>query len=220
MDKSALSKLLPVAIAFVIISFIGCRSRQDDQCSINYKKAKDFLYKYHINQKRSFLVRALAEIERSGCPETALGAVELKISLLSLLKKYKEAYQYIDSLGPGSFKLEYKKGMSYNLFRALEYESKFDTANRNLFLNRSVITIQSYIDEQDTSESKLNEEAYYDLFLIKSKLENLENLNNDIEKLKKRYPNKLTFWENVKGSLEGFGTSPYALPDSDEVTSQ
>lgn len=220
MDKSALSKLLQVTIAFAIIFVVGCSNRKNDECDIHYKNARQFLYKYHINQKRSLLVQALAEIERSGCPETALGAVELKISLLSLLKKYKEAYQYIDSLGPGSFKLEYKKGMSYNLFRALEYEGKLDTANRDRFLNKSINTIQSYIDEQDTSESKFNEEAYYDLFLIKSKLENPENLNKDIEKLKKRYPNKLMFWEGIKGSLEGFGTSPYALPDSDEVTSQ
>ena len=125
---------------------------------------------YKINEKL-LLNKSLNNVEQAlKCKETRYKAIDLKISLLILLKKYRNGYKFIDSLSEKDFKKGYKKKMNYNYFLALEYESKADTANRNKYFNEIIAHIQNYIQQENISKDKLNEEAYYDLFSVKAKV--------------------------------------------------
>jgi len=76
--------------------------------------------------------------------------------------------------------------------------SSCDFKNRNIYLKKSVVELENFIKEQKV----LDQEAYYDLFLIKSKILNKKELTNYIEKLKKQYPTDKDFFEALKQSFD------------------
>ena len=174
MLSQILNKLNIALISFTVIILLGscnAQSKQLKDCQLSYKNAKaDFSTYYKINEKL-LLNKSLNNVEQAlKCKETRYKAIDLKISLLILLKKYRNGYKFIDSLSEKDFKKGYKKKMNYNYFLALEYESKADTANRNKYFNEIIAHIQNYIQQENISKDKLNEEAYYDLFSVKAKV--------------------------------------------------
>jgi len=91
--------------------------------------------------------------------------------------------------------------MNYNYFLALEYESKADTANRNKYFNEIIAHIQNYIQQENISKDKLNEEAYYDLFSVKAKVLSKEKISSEIDLLKEQYPKEKDFFDVLKETL-------------------
>src|SRR5580658_3903766 len=119
-----------IVIILFIYSFSSCRgqSNNKDSCIAHLKNARRNINSYYKNSEQALLFVALKEVEQSTqCTETRYGAIELKLSLLLILKKYKEGYIYTDSLSESDFKYKYKRQMWHNYFLALNYESNFDT---------------------------------------------------------------------------------------------
>lgn len=141
---------------------------------------------------------ALKDIQKSlDCPETRNASVELKISALSILKEYDKGYQFIDSLEEKDFSKSYKKKMQYNFLKALSYESKSNISDRNIYYNKAISEAQAFIDSKKT----IDEEAYYDLFFVKSKILNTKEINSEIDSLKMKYPSDKDFFESLKDSF-------------------
>jgi hypothetical protein len=134
------------------------------------------------------------------CKETRLQAVELKTSLLMLLRKYKLGYEFIDSLQQTDFNKEYRKGMNYNYFKAMEYETNGDTANAHKLYVEAANDVTHYIDTTNKG-NQIDQAAFYDLFFIKSKILSKEQIEKEIEEIVKKYPSNKDFFTTLKSTL-------------------
>lgn len=201
--KMKINGLLAGFALFGIITGCNGQSKNLKDCKAHYQSAKRMSNDYYRNNNPAMLRSALNEVDKAiQCNETKSKSIELKISLLSLLKEFKVAYEFIDTLKDDNFKYRYKKAMNYNYFRALDYGNKLDTLNSNLFFKKSLKSVQDFIDKESATTT-LNEEAYFDLFFIKKQFESKEKMANEIDSLKKKYPEHEQFFDALKGSLNG-----------------
>lgn len=205
MRNQVLNKLKTILTGFVIIVFLNqCngQSKELKDCKLSYKNARTNFNAYYKKNEHSLLQKSLSDVEQAmKCKETRHQAIDLKISLLILLEKYKSGYEFIDSLSENDFRASYKKKMNYYYFYALDYESKGDTLSRNQFFNEIIIDIQDYIERDSMPYDNLKQEAYYDLFTVKRKVINVQQINAEIDLLKKKYPKEKDFFDSLKESL-------------------
>lgn len=177
----------------------SCNGQNLEQCKLHLKKSKEAFNSFYKVQNQKLLTEALSEVELSqDCPETRLASVELKISILSLKKDYQTAYKYVESLDKNDFVKSYRKSMQVNFFKALSYESQSDLKNRNLYLKKAISDVEKFINEQ----KKTDQDAYYDLFLIKSKMLNKEEFNSYINEIIIKNPSEKQFFEILKESFD------------------
>lgn len=198
-------KLITILLYLIVVLFTSCNGQTQnlDTCNVHYKNAKSGLNSYYINENKSLLSSALKEVELySKCFGKSQKSVELKISLLSLLKEYEKAIEYISSLEESDFKYSYKKEMNYNYFLALLSESKSDTIKRNRFLNNAILSVQKYIDNNKFPSIKNNQEAFYDLFNMKNLILSKQSLVKQIDDLKTIYPNDIEFIDILRKTFE------------------
>lgn len=186
----------------MIYFFSSCngQNKNTDSCNLYQKKARSKLNSYYKNNDKSLLKEALKEAEKSLSCSKNVGTIELKLSLLALLQDYKSGYEYIETLTDRDFKYKYRKDMNYYYFLSMDYSSKGDTLNRNKFLNKTVESIQNYLDNDATLNNKLNEEAYYDLFSIKKIFMDKQKIDIEIDKLEKKNPNN-DFFKVLRSSI-------------------
>lgn len=178
----------------------SCNGQKTDvaECKKHFISAKKAFDTYYTNQNSKLLNEALREVDLSSeCSETRLASVELKISILSTKKDYVKAYKYIESLDDNDFTRVYSKEMQYNYFKALDFQSKSDLKNYMIYLKKAEKTIEDFIKNQNT----INQEAYYDLFLIKSKILNKEDFNSYIDGLIKTTPSGRQLFELLRESF-------------------
>jgi len=188
----------------MICFFSSCngQNKNADSCKFYQKKARSKLNDYYKNNDKSLLKEALTEAEQALKCSKNIETIELKLSLLALLKDYKSGYEYTKMLTDRDFKYKYKKEMNYYYFLSMDYATKGDTLNRNKFLNKTVQGIQSYLDKENIRNNKLNEEAYYDLFSFKKMLMNKQKIDIEIDKIEKKYPYNNEFFKALKSSIE------------------
>lgn len=191
-----------VIIGVQIIFYFGSCSGQSvvDDCESAMKNAKSELNTYYKSNDLALLNSALHYTEQSMfCKETRLQAVELKTSLLILLKRYKAGYEFTDSLGQNDFNKGYKKAMNYNFFKALEYETNGDTVSAH----KSYLEAMNHISQsiETNKASQVDQDAYYDLFLMKSKVLSPSQLEDELEALIKKYPANKDFFTILKTSF-------------------
>lgn len=198
---------------FALLTNCNGQSKQVENCQASYKSAELKLSKHVQNSNRALIKEAIEHLDTAlKCKETRFKAIGLKITLLFILENNKEGYLFIESLGENDFAAKYKKKMYYNLFRALEYESQSDTANRNKLLKEIAIDIENYIQQENLHDDKIDEEAYYDLFLVKSKMLSKERINQEIDFLRSKYPDKQNFFDVLKESFDEATTDSYPTP--------
>jgi hypothetical protein len=198
--------------AFVLFAmlFSSCQGQsiQLKDCLSHFKESRIALNTYYKNNDTSLLQKSLDNIEIAmNCDETRRGAIELKISLLMLLKKYKNGCLFIDSLSDKDFKVSYERKMIYNFFLAMDYESIGDTINRNKCYNTAIENIQNYIQQENLPKDKIDERAYYDLFLTKWKILDKEQLKAAIELAKQQHPNNKDFFESLQSTFVNNGAA-------------
>lgn len=170
----------------------------NNNCKTSYIEAKKKFNKFYTDNNNNWLTDALKDVQKSlNCPETRSASIELKISALSLLKKYDIAYQFVDSLKEKDFSKPYKKKMQYDFLKALSYESKSKIVDRDIYYNKAISEIQAFVNTQKT----IDQEAYYDLFLVKSKILDSEQISDEINNLKIKYPADKDFFESLKKSF-------------------
>jgi hypothetical protein len=201
--------------AFLLVCFSfafngNCEAQKmaADSCKNHFITARKKLGLYYKTRDNTVLPEAIKTIELSlQCPETRRAAVELKLSLLSLQKQYRNAYYFVNTLSESDFKYSYRKKMNYDFFRALEYESKPDTLKRNVYLNKARAAIEKYIGEQSTHDDKSDMEPYYDLIFIMKKMGSQQRLNTEIDRLKKKYPGTTNMLNALNEGVTSSGRS-------------
>ncbi len=205
MTTYKLNKLIIAAISFILFNlFNSCNGQVKslEDCRSHYKNALTGLNAYYKNNKTSLLQESLTNIQESlKCPETRYKSIDLKISLLILLKRYQSGYEFIDSLSENDFNAKFKKKMNHDYFHALDYESKSDTASRNRLFNEIVADIQRYIQNENMGKDTLNEEAYILLFSFKKTLVGLKKVDAEIDSLKGKYPLKKDYLDDLKNAI-------------------
>lgn len=186
----------------IIFCFSSCTGQSTiDDCKTGAKNANSNLNDYYKNNDPALLNKALYYTEQSmPCKETRLQAVELKISVLMLLKEYKAGYEFIDSLQQSDFNKEYKKKMNYDFFKALEYEANADTLNAHKLYIEAINDLSLYI-EKANNDKQIDKDAYYDLYFLKSKILSQRQIEDELEKLAKKYPSYTEFFTILKSSF-------------------
>jgi hypothetical protein len=198
---------------FVLVFLCGCGGSSRSNCEQHFKNARKWMNVYYKHRTDSLLTRALDEIEPSmQCKETRAGAIELKFAVLALLKRYEQGYKFADSLNENDFALSYRKSMYSRFMRAMDYESRSDTADRNKCYGQIVSDIENYLRIGNAGKAKFNEEAYIDLFFIKGRLLGRGQIDAEIDSLKQKYPVEGDFFDALKTSFSNSAKETEAMP--------
>lgn len=183
---------------FSILFFCSCKGQlnKTDSCKRKFKEARDLAY---LNPARqSALDSSLILVnECLQCDSIKKAVVDLKITLLISMKKYTEGISFIDSLNENDFTFGYKKNLMSKSLYALDYGSKNDTIKKNLLYKEIADGIEKYIKEQTISNTEFKE-IYTDLFAVKENYLDSNQINKEVEDLKKLYPAQETFFNFFK----------------------
>jgi hypothetical protein len=188
-------------VTVIILSsliFNSCRGQMtaNDACATKFKKARDLVYSNATRQSALDSALYLAN-ECMQCGSIKQAVVDFKITLLVSMKRYREGISFIDSLKNSDFTYGYKKKFMAKGLQALEYDVNKDTINRNLVYKEMANDIEQYINEHKVS-SKEFDEAYTDLFAIKENYLDANQINEQIDLLKNKYPDKQSFFDFFK----------------------
>lgn len=181
----------------------GQPSKGMDNCKAYYISARKKLNIYYTKKDTTLLRASSSDLNHSLlCPETRIAAVELKLSLLSLLKDYSGGCEFIKSLDETDFNVAYKKEMDYALFKGLQYEGKQDTVNSKKYFYEGATAIRLYLNQSGLEvKNPKFEEAYYNLFLMEQHFEPIALIEKEIDSLMIKYPEQDKFWTLLRGNL-------------------
>jgi tetratricopeptide (TPR) repeat protein len=202
-----------IVVIFAVL-FGNCQGQSTNlkDCISSFNKAKTALNSYYQNCDTSLLQKSLDNTELAmKCDTIRKAAIELKISILMLLKRYKNGYEFVDSLSTKDFIVSYEKEISYYSFQAMNYESNGDTINRNKCFNDAIEYIQNYIQQERLPSGKLDERVYYDLFLMKWRILNKQELKTEIELAEQQHPDNKDFFESLLSTFVDGETPAEAL---------
>lgn len=181
---------------FLILIFYSCKGQLNTNtvCRQKFKEARNLAYSTRQSALDSAL---LLSNECLKCDSIRKAVVDFKITLLIAMKKYSEGMSFVDSLTKNDFIYNYKKGMIYKNFRALMYALKNDTVKQNLVYKEMSYELEQYLQKQNISDKEF-EEAYLDLFSIKENILDSNQINKEVDSLKRRFPDKQDFFDFLK----------------------
>ncbi|HXD78611.1 MAG TPA: hypothetical protein VN616_12425 [Puia sp.] len=207
MNKSLLHFFL---IATAVFHSCSDQSGQISTCAIHLKNARIAFNSYVQNDNKSALSTSLNEIQGAmSCPGTRQPAIMLKISLLSLLNKFQQGADFVDSMATKDFKMPYQKEMYSKFFKAMVFDSKGDTVQRDKLFHEDASNIFNYIKREKLPKDSVNEDAIYDLFFIESRFLDSSLLAVKIDSVASLYSKNSDFFNALKSSF--YDTSDYRL---------
>lgn len=187
-------------IFFVLFIFLFCscngQLNTNDICKKKFKEARDLAYANSTRQSALDSALSLTN-ECMQCDSIRKAVVDFKITLLVSMKKYTDGISFIDSLKESDFTFGYKKNLMSKSLQALDYGSKNDTIKQNLVYKEITNDIEQYITKQKISNKEFKE-IYTDLFAVKENYLDANQINKEVEDLKKLYPEKETFFDFFK----------------------
>lgn len=187
---------------FQIIAIVCCFSSCNGQggnvekCAQKFKSAREIAYS-NPDRKSALDSALVLTNEISQCDSIKKAVVDFKITLLLGLQRYQQALNYIDSLNIKDFTYDYKKNATYKSILALRYDSEGDTFRRDSLYKAIANEIEKYIEDRNPSGKEFKE-VYTELFAIKGMYLNPKQIDSSVELLKKKYPDKETFFEFFK----------------------
>ncbi len=189
---------IPIQV-LLFLCINGCFGKSDNgkDCDLQFHESKKLLNHYYQSKDKNDLKLAMQKVDSSlSCSNTRTASIEIKLSILSLLKEYKQAYELVDSLPDRDFiQLKpYKKLMYSYYFKALYYKTISDTDNSRKYFNFSQKIIEKYISQSHYVDNNMDEDVYYDLFFIEAQYVSPEELSNEIHILQKQYPSHKDFF--------------------------
>jgi hypothetical protein len=191
-----------IFLPFFVLIFCSCNGQLNTSvgCKEKFKEARDLVYGNPNTIRQSALDSALNlanECLRLKCDSIKKAVVDFKITLLISMKKYSEGVSFVDSLRENDFSFNYKKKLMSKNLQALSYASKNDTIQRNLIYAEIANDLERYIKKENI-KGKEFEEIYLDLYAIKGNFLDENKINQEIDSLKKEYPNKQDFFDYLK----------------------
>jgi len=178
------------------------QSTQPADCKLEYSRASKSLNNYYRNKDDAQLAVALREVDSAiQCGGTNSKAVQLKITLLLLSKKYKEGYDFVRPLDAAVFPRPYKKMMDENWFMAHVFEDSGDTLARDSLYKKIVTSVEHFIESENAAKTPFDDMAYYDLFFVKGQFQRSKALE-ELDELAKKYPSKKDFFVVLRGMID------------------
>lgn len=162
-------------------------------CSNKFKKARDLAYLDLGRQSALDSAMVLAN-ECLQCENIRKAVVDFKITLLVHMKKFEEGISFINSLGESDFTFGYKKNLVSKSLLALDYGTKNNSTKQHLIYKEVANDMEQYILKHTMSDIEFKE-IYTDLFGVKENYLDASKINTEVEKLKKMYPDKQTFFD-------------------------
>lgn len=202
MMNKAIRIFIPIKISLVTIAF-SCnqeaRVSNADSCLKDFNMANTNVNLYYRDSSTNQLDTALFYINRSSssCPEFKTRFVNLKLSVLLLLKDDKKGHDFVSSLNSKDFDKDYQKDMYLSNFDAIKYEKLGDTTKRNLIYSELTTVIEKYLQNNSTDK-----EAYMDLFYTKAKFKEKAEVIKEIDSLYKDKIGDNNFVEALKQTIE------------------
>jgi hypothetical protein len=184
--------------AFFILLFCSCNGQlnTNDLCKKKFKEARDLAYANSTRQSGLDSALSLTN-ECMQCDSIRKAVVDFKITLLVSMKKYAEGISFIDSIKENDFTFGYKKNFMSKSLLALDYGSKNDTIKQNLVYKEIANDIEQYVKKQNISDKEFKD-IYTDMFAVKENYLDSNQINKEVEDLKKLYPEQVTFFDFFK----------------------
>jgi hypothetical protein len=179
---------------FMTLIFYSCSGQKDNMnCIKKFEQATKIAYSYPPPANQLSLDTALRLVNESLiCDTVKKAAVDLKITLLTTMGKYSEGMKFVDSLKESDFTYGYKKKLIYKNFQALR-----DTTKRNIVYAEIASILEQYIKQHSMNDKEFKE-IYTDLFAVKENYVDTNQINKEVEALKKQYPDKEAFFNFFK----------------------
>lgn len=186
----------PLLLFLFLLSCKG-QSRVDDSCYYKYKLARNLVYvNYTSHSAMDSALQLLNEC--MGCDSIRVAVVDLKIRILVGMKKYAESINFINSLSMKDFTYSYKQKFLTKEIQVLEYRERNDTIIINALYQEIVNIINEYISDRYNMDNNELMEVYTDLFTVKEMYMDENQINKELEELKRKYPQKKDFFEFLK----------------------
>jgi hypothetical protein len=187
-----------VVLALFALFFYGCKAhvRTNETCKEKFTMAQSLALANFNRQSALDSALHLAN-ECMDCDSIRKEVVDFKIRLLVSMKRYAGGIAFVDSLKESDFTFGYKQRFILKGIQALEYNSKKDTAKRNLMYKEMENDIDHYVKDRTISDTEFKE-IYTDLFAVKERYLNASQINEEIEFLKRKYPEKQSFLDFFK----------------------
>jgi hypothetical protein len=114
---------------------------------------------FYIDNDSTYLDSAVHVIDKAICNCNDLDKKFLtlrKISIFSILKNYKEAIIYIETIDIEFFKnFPYSREFLSNRFKAMKYQNEEDTTNRNIYLQKCLSETNEFINNKQMQVDSL-----------------------------------------------------------------
>lgn len=199
-----------ILLVWWALTLTGCNktsSTSDASCSDSLIAAQTYLSSYYATSEKQSLhssLRALKHID-AHCPDFAKRTVELHVMVFTLLEQHAEGAAYIQRLDTADFSRPYQKSMHYNLFRARLAKQQGDTTAHATMIARDIQNIENFI-----TQHKADEQAIYELYLLKLQAHPLVQVLNELETKRGSYQVSDEFIEGMQGTLEGLENTLFA----------
>jgi hypothetical protein len=191
-----------VIICPLLLAECNGQSTQWSDCKLEYSRASQSLNDFYRNKDETQLIVSLAEVDSAlPCKESNVKAVDLKITLLLLLKRYKEGYEFVKGLDSATFYKPYQKMMKENWFMAHVYEEEADTFARDSLYRKIVSGVENYIESENEAKKPFDEIAYSDLLFVQGQFERSKAID-EIGRLEKKFPSEKDFFDGVREMLD------------------
>jgi hypothetical protein len=190
-------------LAFISLLYHSCSNGisvlSDNDCQNKLSSANSHLNKYYIegNEKSLSLSLSIIDSVFNLCPENNGQFVSLKITLLTLLKDYDKGFDFVNTLEEKGFDKPYKRNMYLNTFKALSFEAKGDTIQRDVLLKELTYVIENYVNKNTGDKS-----AIIDLFYTKIRFISKEVVIDEIDQMQKNAEADKDFYEALKESIK------------------
>lgn len=193
-----MTKRILALLSVGLLLFYSCHISHDKEiiCQHKFKKASELAYDNPTNKQA--LDSALTILNTCmQCDSIKKSVVDLKLRLLITIGKFKEGADFVDSLKSSDFEYPYKRKLYYDNFIALNFALNKDTASRDSVSREMTNDLEKYIKDNKLASREF-QEAYLDLFSFKENFLDSAKINQEVDSLKRRYPDNERFFDYLK----------------------
>lgn len=147
---------------------IACREDSNSRGYSLYSQGVKHLNRFYETRDSSELLLAKKNVEKADRidPQGRNSRFACRLSILSLLKKYKDGIVLVSSVDSSMFVLPYQKNLYLKTFRALQAKVEQDTLNERKYLEEIIVEIELYMKNNTISLETLSDLYYTKLRLV------------------------------------------------------
>ncbi len=176
----------------------GSTVQNQKDCKMIYNESINHINNFYIKNDKNELQLSLSKINSytDFCSEYRNRFYNAKITVLMLMKDFKQGYEFVNTLKVEEFQFAYKKNLYLKTFKALLLEKEGNLIDRNKLFLEITEEISTYL-----LNDQLNKEALSDLFYTKIRFQEIEGVLNDLEIKQKENEQNREFLEILKETL-------------------